>query len=96
VNSWLAGEPMPTTRHGEGVATVGDRLYAFGGCYEDPQYDLDVNEVLAPGPAPEPDVPPGSRSRGGILALLIGGLGALLLVLLVNSRSRRPRHSALN
>ncbi len=96
VNRWLAGEPMPTTRHGQGVAAVGDRLYAFGGCYEDPQYDLDVNEVLTPGSAPAATVPPGARSRGGILALLIGGLGALLLVLLVNSRTRRPRHSALS
>ena len=92
---WIVGNPMPTTRHGQGVAAVGGRLYAIGGCYEDPQYDLDVTEVLAPGPVLEPAPPPGARSRGGILALTIGILGTAVLVLVVNARTRRPPHSAL-
>jgi len=45
---WLAEEAMPTSRHGQAVVAVGETLYAIGGCYRDPQYDLDVTEALVP------------------------------------------------
>lgn len=92
---WLAGNPMPTTRHGQGVIAVGENLYAIGGCYADPQYDLTTNEVLKPGPAPAPPLSSGGRSTGGALALGLGlgGIAALLALVLWRQRGRRPAHN---
>ena len=92
VNRWLATTPMPTTRHGHGVVTVGDRLYAIGGCYEEPQVDLDVTEVLVPGPAPARVVLPDARSRLAVLALLLGIVGSLMLPAIATAAARRSRH----
>jgi hypothetical protein len=44
---WSVAAPMPTSRHGQGAAVVGDRLYAVGGCHEK-LFDLDTVEAFAP------------------------------------------------
>ncbi len=95
VNRWLAGDPMPTTRHGQGVIAAGGGLYAIGGCYEDPQYDLTTNEVLQPGPAPEQPALTSDRSSGGSLALVLGlgSMATLLALVMLRQRGRRPAHN---
>lgn len=44
---WKSATPMPTSRHGLGVATVAGRMYAIGGCLEEPLRDLNVVESYA-------------------------------------------------
>ncbi len=39
---------MPTSRHGLGLSALGGRLFAVGGCSEDPQRDLPTVEVFDP------------------------------------------------
>lgn len=91
---WLDATEMPTTRHGQGVATVGEAFYAIGGCYEDPQYDLNTVEAYILGAQDEPD---NFRAigfdRGGATALILGVLftGILMVTMLAVSR-RRPRY----
>jgi hypothetical protein len=46
---WAAATPIPTSRHGLGLEALGDRLYAAGGCSEDPQRDLTTVEVYQAG-----------------------------------------------
>lgn len=94
-NRWIAGEPMPTTRHGQGVIALGEAVYAIGGCYEDPQYDLTTNEVLRPGPPPGPPALVRGVSPGGALAVVLGlGFIALLLALIMlQQQGRRPAHN---
>ena len=45
---WAERTRMPTSRHGLGLSLLGGKLYAAGGCSEDPQYDLPTLEVYAP------------------------------------------------
>jgi N-acetylneuraminic acid mutarotase len=45
--TWRRIVPMPTSRHGLGLAALGGALYAAGGCSEDPQRDLPTLEVYA-------------------------------------------------
>ncbi len=42
--TWSLAEPMPTPRHGLGLAVVEGLFYAFGGCHEQ-LFDLNVVEV---------------------------------------------------
>jgi hypothetical protein len=94
-NRWLSATAMPTTRHGQGVATVGDAFYAIGGCYEDPQYDLNAVEAYILGREEESDP---FRATGfspsGAAALFLGLLlsATLVTTMLLLSR-RRPRHN---
>lgn len=85
-NRWTTANPMPTTRHGQGVIAVGERLYAIGGCYEDPQYDLNVTEVLVPGPVSTSAAPVSFRPPGVTLTLALGAGGGF--VPLVDNRYR--------
>jgi hypothetical protein len=89
-NKWVAAKGMPTTRHGQGVVTVGDALLAIGGCYEDPQYDLDTVEAYVPGEEVEPDpfVAVGI-DRGGAISVVAGLLVTALLIALMLSINRR-------
>ncbi|MGN6562878.1 MAG: Kelch repeat-containing protein [Thermomicrobiales bacterium] len=80
VDKWLGSDPMPTTRHGEGVVAVGENLYAIGGCYEDPQYDLDTVEAFVPGPAPDAPLQATGRDRFGSIAVIFGALLTAVLV----------------
>lgn len=49
--AWRKVPAMPTSRHGEGVATVAGRMYVIGGCSESPLRDVNVVESYAnPGP----------------------------------------------
>ncbi|MGH3099040.1 MAG: Kelch repeat-containing protein [Streptosporangiales bacterium] len=41
---WRSATPMPTSRHGQGVATVAGRMYAIGGCLQQPLRDLNIVE----------------------------------------------------
>jgi Kelch motif len=45
---WERARPMPTSRHGLGLLEAGGRLYAVGGCSEEPQRDLADVEVFDP------------------------------------------------
>ena len=44
--TWERLAPMPTSRHGLGVTAHAERLYAAGGCLEDPQRDVRALEVF--------------------------------------------------
>jgi hypothetical protein len=96
---WLSATEMPTTRHGQGMATVGEAFYAIGGCYEDPQYDLNTVEAYVLGAEEEPDT---FRAVGfnasGAFALVVGALftGGLMATMLALSRRnlRRKREFA--
>jgi hypothetical protein len=46
--AWARARPMPTSRHGLGLGALGGRLFAVGGCSEDPQRDLPTVEVFDP------------------------------------------------
>lgn len=94
-NRWIAGRAMPTTRHGQGVIALGENVYAIGGCYEDPQYDLTTNEVLKPGPAPEAPAFISGRSTGGSLAVVLGltSMAAILAAVMWWQRGKRPAHN---
>jgi N-acetylneuraminic acid mutarotase len=91
VDQWLGSDSMPTTRHGEGVTAVGDNLYAIGGCYEDPQYDLDTVESFQPGPAPDAPLQATGRDRFGSIAVIFGAiLTALIIPIALYLGRRRP------
>ena len=47
-NSWTTVAPMPTARHGLGVAVVGGRLYAIGGGPRAGFAQTSVVEVFSP------------------------------------------------
>lgn len=94
-NKWIAADPMPTTRHGQGVAAVGDTLYAIGGCYEEPQYDLDKVEAYVPGEVAEPDnFQITGVNKGGAIAVILGLIVTVTLctTMLYVSRNR-PLHN---
>ncbi len=43
-DTWSTAEPMPTPRHGQGMAVVDGTLYAVGGCHQQ-LFDLDITEA---------------------------------------------------
>jgi hypothetical protein len=45
--TWSESPPMPTPRHGFGLASIGDTLYAFGGCHQQ-LFDLDAVDAYRP------------------------------------------------
>ncbi|MFN8512268.1 MAG: kelch repeat-containing protein [Chloroflexia bacterium] len=94
-NRWLNATEMPTTRHGQGVATIGEAFYAIGGCYEDPQYDLNTVEAYVLGPEDEDDpFQAVGYNPAGAAALILGLLLSALLVGTAYTISRRrPRHN---
>lgn len=81
---WVGTDPMPTRRHGQGVATLGDTLYAFGGSAGETQSDLAVTEAFRPGVDPNlADPSPQVRAErlvGSRLAVVGGALLTLLLI----------------
>ncbi len=95
VDHWIAGTEMPTTRHGQGVATIDDAFYAIGGCYEEPQYDLNTVEAYVLGAPVEPDnFTLTGYNPAGAAALIIGlALSSLLVGLMLTISRRRPRHN---
>lgn len=92
---WLSATAMPTTRHGQGVATVGEAFYVIGGCYEDPQYDLNTVEAYVLGAEDEDDpFQATGYSPSGAAALFLGLLlsAALVSTMLYLGR-KRPAHN---
>ena len=72
-NKWVTDSPMPTSRSGQGIAVIGESLYAIGGRAEDTQADLGTVEAYLPGEAVEPDnFQVTGIDRGGAVALIAG------------------------
>lgn len=87
---WRSASPMPTTRHGQGVIAMKGKLYAIGGCYEDPQYDLNVTEVLTSSPSTGAIVATRARLGGDAGASVVSTIG-LALVIVTPALVRRWR-----
>ena len=72
-DKWVKDSPMPTSRNGQGVAVIGDTLYAIGGRAEESQTDLGTVEAYLPGEAVEPDnFQVTGIDRGGAVAVVAG------------------------
>ncbi len=72
-NKWVKDSPMPTSRSGQGIAVIGDTLYAIGGRAEETQTDLGTVEGYLPGEAVEPDnFQVTGVDRGGAVAVILG------------------------
>ena len=72
-DKWVKDSPMPTSRNGQGVAVIGDTLYAIGGRAEESQNDLGTVEAYLPGEAVEPDnFQVTGIDRGGAVAVVAG------------------------
>ncbi len=48
-DGWAPAAPMTMSRHGLGLVSVGELLYAIGGCTEEPLRDVRTVDVLDPG-----------------------------------------------
>jgi hypothetical protein len=98
VNKWIGADAMPTSRHGEGLAAVGDTVYAIGGCSEDPQQDLDKVEAYVSGEAVDPDnFQILGADRGGAISVILGAIVTITLcttLLLVNRRRLAEQRAA--
>jgi hypothetical protein len=72
-NKWVTDSPMPTSRSGQGIAVIGESLYAIGGRAEGSQTDLGTVEAYLPGEAVEPDnFQATGVDRGGASAVILG------------------------
>lgn len=92
-NKWVTDSPMPTSRSGQGVAVIGDTLYAIGGRAEESQADLGTVEAYLPGEAVEPDnFRLTGINPGGAIAVIAGLIVTFTLTgtLLYVSRRTRP------
>jgi len=47
-NRWSTALPLPTGRHGIGVASLGDKIYVIGGAPRPMHGQTDVVEVFTP------------------------------------------------
>ena len=91
-NKWVTDSPMPTSRNGQGVAVIGDTIYAVGGRAEGSQTDLGTVEAYLPGEAAEPDnFRVTGVNRGGAIAVVAGLIMTFTLMgLMLRIGRRRP------
>lgn len=92
-NEWVTDSPMPTSRSGQGIAVIGDTLYAIGGRAEESQSDLGTVEAYLPGEAVEPDnFRLTGINPGGAVSVIAGLIVTFTLTgtMLYVSRRKRP------
>jgi N-acetylneuraminic acid mutarotase len=69
-DGWSTGAPLPTTRSGVAAATIGGRIYVFGG--EDPDGTFGENEAYDPATDSWVSLPPMPTARHGLGAAVVG------------------------
>ena len=94
-NKWVTDSPLPTPRLGQGVAVLGDTVYAVGGRAEGAPTSVALVEGYLPGEAPTPDnFQLIGFNRGGSIAVVVGIVVTIgLMALMLRLGRRRPTRS---